>query len=94
MAGIFIVLLALAVGLLGNVLNGYVLSILWGWFLVPLGLPEIGVITGIGICIIANFVTYKASDFKEIPGERSNYIGMFLTPLVVLLVGWIFHSFM
>lgn len=33
-------------------LRGYVLSILWRWFAVPLGMPAIGVSVSIGFCLL------------------------------------------
>lgn len=39
--------------ILSSVLNGWVLSILWGWFLVPtLKLPPLTVVQAIGIAMV------------------------------------------
>ena len=81
------------------VLNGWVLSILWGWFLVPLGLAPISVISAIGIALILNYIQ---KDFKAEETEGDTAIDKFVNaitkalakPLGALFVGWIITLFM
>ena len=61
------ILLLGGVGLfiLGSILRGWVLSILWGWFVVPVfSLPNLTVVQAIGISLIIGFLTYQ-SDAKS-----------------------------
>lgn len=79
---------AVAVVAVCAIWSGYVLSILWAWFLVPFGLPEIGVAHAIGIVLIARML-------KGMPAESENKrpflrIGSwFVGTLLLLFVGYI-----
>ena len=45
------------VTMLWNILvSGFTLSTLWGWFVVPLGLPEISFFHAVGIDLVASFL--------------------------------------
>lgn len=80
--------------------NGYALSILWGWFVVPVfGLPQLTVVSAIGIAMIVSYLT------REIDGEKNKDKGFgakmlegtivaVLKPSFALLFGYIVHSFM
>lgn len=61
--GIIVSLLGLMVVL--SILRGFVLSQLWGWFIVPIGVPSISVPQAIGIAIIASVLTYAPSDAMQ-----------------------------
>lgn len=37
--------------------RGFVLSMLWAWFIAPLGLPEIGVLWAIGLAVVISMFT-------------------------------------
>lgn len=48
------------------ILRGYVLSILWGWIIVPIfGLPAIGVAQAIGISIVVGLMTHQYVPSKD-----------------------------
>lgn len=72
-------------------LNGFVLMKLWQWFLVPLGLPVIGLAHCIGIAIIINFLTmhYQKSPKESDDGGWNAFAHLYLNPLFVLFIGWI-----
>ena len=74
-------------------LNGVVLMMLWGWFMVPtLGLPIISLVQAIGINLVISFLTqhHVSTDLNDI--QRKKRIGYALsTPLVYLFLGWIVH---
>lgn len=38
------------------VVNGYVLSVMWNWFCVPLGMIQIGAAHALGISVLANHI--------------------------------------
>ena len=86
---------------LGSVLNGYALSVLWGWFVVPtFGGPTLGVVPAIGIAMVVSYLTHQIPDNnKKEEGDPIEKIirGIAITilqPLFALLFGWIVHLFM
>jgi hypothetical protein len=97
MIGICAIFAAVAVGMIWR---GYVFSILWGWFAVPLfGLPALSVATAIGLSLLIGFATYQ--HIREPKDERSTsqqvgrIVGTsFLYPLFVLGLGWIVKQYL
>lgn len=84
------------------VLRGWVLTFLWGWFVVPFGVPQIGIAWSIGL---AGLVGMMMPNNMARPGEkveRSEALAKFVEvyallvtmPLTALLCGWITHLFM
>jgi hypothetical protein len=90
--------LGFAITILLTLFEGVVLKVLWGWYLVPLGLPKISVIMAIGVSLIINMITLHEvhiSDTEENKAERllkRILFGIGL-PTMYLLVGWFFHFF-
>lgn len=81
----------------GVIVNGYVLSILWVWFVVPLGLPVISVAHCIGIAMVSSWLTYQHQTTKEEDKEKAleNLLIVFIIrPLAVLGIGYIVKQFM
>lgn len=82
------------------IVRGWVLSTLWAWFLVPIGAPEIGIATALGISVIIglftshlNQETVKTST-KSLPDLFATILTKSLgAPLVSLCVGWIILQF-
>ena len=85
---------------ISSILNGYVLSILWGWFIVPtLGAPTLSTVPAIGIALVVAYLTYQVSDCEKVKREFSEEVERFfglvvLRPLLTLLFGWAVHLFM
>lgn len=76
-------------------LNGWVLSILWGWFFVPtLSLPALGVAQAIGVALVASYLTHQRqkTSGEENVGEALRY--EIARPIVALGVGFIVKHFM
>ncbi len=74
------------------IINGLALKVLWGWFLVQLGLPEIGLAHAIGIGLT---VGYLAHQFVKNEAEWDEVIGYQIgLPIVAVTVGWIVQLFM
>jgi|WetSurSiteA1Bulk_404760.scaffolds.fasta_scaffold00214_26 hypothetical protein len=75
------------------VYQAWVLTILWGWFIVStFHLPELSIPAAIGLTlIIGMFKTYKTSKEKV---ELSDAIAALLVPLIILFFGWLVHLFM
>jgi len=84
---------------LASIFNGYALSVLWRWFVVPVfGLPELGIVSAIGISMVVHFLTYQ-----DMPEDKSKSFGekltmkcmiAFIHPASALLFGAIAKEFM
>lgn len=68
-------------------LNALALSILWGWFAVPLGLPPIGVAMAVGLSTIVWLMTSSHKSEDELP-----FITYILKLVLLLEIGWIAHQ--
>jgi hypothetical protein len=73
----------------------YVLTVMWGWFIVPLGLHAIGKAHAYGLVVLVGMLKARAPK----KGEQSAPIAATLVfsalgPAVSLLCGWIAHSLM
>ncbi len=98
--GKFVSVLALLV--FSSIFNGYALSILWGWFMVPVfHLPQLSLVPAIGISMVVGYLTQQSPEAKKKNDEVST--GMIILngvlwavfkPSFALLFGSIVHSFM
>lgn len=94
-------LLGVAVGwvVIGTILRGWVLSILWKWFIVSaFGLPALSISAAIGVSIVASLLTFQyiysrddRSDSEKIAGGLGVSIG---APLLILAMGWVVKQFL
>ncbi len=77
----------------GSGLEGVVLSFLWEWFVVPVGLQPVSVLHAIGICIIIDFITYHYYDYKksEEVGWAVSVLYIIIRPVVAMSVGALVH---
>lgn len=79
--------------------RGYVLSILWRWFIVPtFRWPELSVPVAIGISIVAAYLTHQYDAYEKpdsTMGERfaTHLTVAILKPAFALLSGWIILQF-
>jgi hypothetical protein len=73
-------------------LNGWAISVMWAWFIVPFGLPQIGIAHAAGISALAGLFKSSApkndDDFITVAGKAIFF------PLFILFFGWIIHLFM
>ncbi|RZK29216.1 MAG: hypothetical protein EOO61_20945 [Hymenobacter sp.] len=79
------------------IIRGFVFSILWGWFVVPLGVVAIGVAHAIGLAAVFGFLTTHLSHYqrKESDNPFGEALGrMLVVPFLVLFFAWIVHLFM
>lgn len=80
--------------------NGYTLSVLWGWFIVPIfSAPKLAIVPAIGIAIVANHLTYQLHNYKEEEQGLDdkiidNSVVVILKSSIALFFGWIVHLFM
>lgn len=76
--------------LVGNVLwDGYVLMVLWGWFMVPVfHLPALLLTQAIGLACVTNLATHQYIPSKD--GDTWVPVAhVFLAPLALLVIGWL-----
>ncbi len=77
-------------------INGFVLQSLWGWFLVPLGVPYIGVAKAIGLSVLAHMFVWQAEQ-PDSNGEKplwEQFLKILMRPAFTFAFGWIVHQFM
>ena len=83
-------------------LNAYTMSYLWLWFIVPLGVPAIGMANAMGIMLVKGFLMAKyepktdtaATTEEKIEKFKAHLYFSITMPLAGLGVGYIFQSFM
>ena len=85
---------------LGSILGGWALSIMWEWFIVPVfALPSLGIVQAIGLsCVITLLAPrqiqrnsgVKKSTFDVVIETSAQ---AFLAPLLAVGFGWIVYQF-
>ena len=84
----------------GYIWSGYVLTILWGWFVVStFGMPALQLAPAIGLAVVVGYLTHQY--IPKMPKEGSSFDQMAhsfghmaLKPAMALLVGWIVKAWM
>lgn len=93
--------IAMIVGLIVGIFlfciyNAWVLTILWGWFIVPLGVKSLSVAHAYGFTLVTGLILSNRG-VKE-NKDKDDWVGSILTwlllPLVALFFGWIAVGFM
>lgn len=74
-----------------TVWEGYVLHVMWAWYLTPiLGWKAITVSQGVGVAAIAGLLTHQApADAFDDSRSAKVVVWAILAPAIALLVGWI-----
>lgn len=83
---------------IGYMANGFMLMILWSWFVVPLfGLPQLSIPYALGLALLSRSLLELERDNSEERSTSELWLELFsvalLRPGVTLLLGWIFQSF-
>lgn len=90
LAGLVAISLVVGIAAVLAICSGFTLSILWGWFMVPVfHLPELSIPQAIGISVVIHFLTNKDAGRKD-DREVSLPQILFYYP-GVLLLGWLIH---
>jgi hypothetical protein len=77
------------------VVGGYVLSILWGWFITPVfNIAAPGVLACSGIIMFVGYLTGRNVKTSSKDENHNGLALIFLAPWLTLFFGWILHSFM
>jgi hypothetical protein len=85
---------------LSLLLHGWATYKLWSWFIVPLGVPEIGFFHALGIVIFVGFVAGFRNSYSEFQNAQDCKIiidcvlYLYVRPILVLVFGWLLHCFM
>ena len=79
--------------------SGFVLSILWGWFIAAtFDIQTIGIAPAIGLSLVVRYLTYQQAptDTSKTSTERviEALVVAFLQPTFALAFGWLVHQFM
>lgn len=87
-----IVFAALLATLLLIVIDGALFSVLWGWFVVPLGVKDIGVAHGIGLLIMLSSLRISADNKNKDATELATSVGgAFIALLILMLIAFVVH---
>ena len=99
----------IAIGLFGGMLGmmalsamwkGYVLTVLWAWFVAPVfGFPLLALAPAIGLSLVVSFLTYQHGVAQDEKGELSDRAAKsvamsLLWPAMALGIGWVVRQFM
>lgn len=84
------VIIQFALALVGAIMNAWALSMLWGWFIVPIfKAPALSIVQAIGVALIATLLTShlqpktnKSKDFTDLVGKAIGY------PIITVCIGW------
>ena len=91
--GTSVVIGVVATLVIATLLRGWVFSILWGWFAVPIfGLPPLGIAQAIAVALIVSMLTHQYVPSKE-KDTWGPWGAIFLTPLFALGIGWIVKQY-
>lgn len=99
-------LLALAIfPVVGTLINGYVLSVLWSWFIVTtFNVPALSIPAALGLETIVKLLTIRepesgwgskySSDLNLKDLLKSLTGEAIAAPIILYAIGWFFHLFM
>lgn len=93
--------LILAQIVIGIILQGTVLSLIWDWYMEPFGLPPITLAWACGLVLFVRLLTKPIPDAKELAKSGAekkapwyqNFIAKIVIYALVLLYAWVLHFF-
>lgn len=87
-----IVFVTLLAALMLIVIDGVLFSVLWGWFVVPLGVRDIGAAHGIGLAIMLSSLRIGVdSKEKSLQEAITSALGAFIALLILMLIAFFAH---
>lgn len=99
-----LIFIGLALPVINIFWGGFVASMLWGWFITPLGIPPIGALHAAGIAtVISAFLGSRGLRADTQTKERTKggtdaaaeaIVWVVLWPLVLLFFGWLIKLMM
>ena len=74
--------------------TGFTVSVLWGWFIVPLGMAQIGFAHAYGISLLGSvLMSTRGLNINGEGGWKTAVVGILIN-LLALLFGWVAVGFM
>jgi hypothetical protein len=87
--------IAVVVLLLPSILlRGFVVVKLWGWYVLPFGVSQIGMAHALGISLFLSLLSQQHQPARDSREKYEILISTIVGPLWVLLFGWIFQHWM
>lgn len=85
---------AVAVVALSAIWGGYVVHVLWGWFIVPtFGAPALSIPAAIGVMLVLGAM--KSAKYREADDEAGKTLAVsFIVPLLSLGAGYVVRMFL
>jgi|SRR5690606_6413695 len=87
-------LLLIVVAFVLALFTGFTVSVLWGWFIVPLGVAQIGFAHAYGISLMGSVLMSTRGLNNNDEGGWMTVAAGILINLLALLFGWIAVGFM
>lgn len=70
--------------------SAFVLMKLWGWFLVPLGVPRIGLVGAVGVDLIVSLTAHQFVPERQTMQNWAERVARAVViPAIILFVGWV-----
>ena len=84
------------------ILNGWALSVMWGWFIIPVfNAPPLDIAPAIGLAMVVSFLTARRKTESRTKGEKGKWENLLtelaiavLYPLMALAFGYVVQLFM
>jgi hypothetical protein len=83
-------LILFGIAVCGSIWRGYVLSLLWGWLIVPtFSLPLITVVQAIGLSFVLTYLTARDNPNVALEPADKFIKRAALRPATALMIGWV-----
>lgn len=89
-----VVLAVVLLNVLSSIILAFVLTKLWGWFVVPLGMKPIGMVEALGVSLVATFLTYTYVSNDEEHSALNTQLWSILMSLLAWGFGTIYAWFL
>ena len=86
--------IGLALTFVAAVLEGWVLTVLWGWFIVPaFGVPGLRIPYAIGLALLVGMLTHRVRKEEHQPDTAHVLAHGLVMPFLYLGLGWFVKLF-
>ena len=93
--GVFTFSLCIAAPLLA-LWQGWAVSMLWNWFVAPMGVPAITILTGAGLTLVCGAIRARNTKSTSDESQTDRFerlAAMVLIPAITVFIGWIIKTF-